>query len=262
MPINRQAPCPSREKKVSGTFIDSIPSCLLGIKSMRGLITLLLVVSTSSAGATSFDCSKAKNFAEHSVCVDGDLSRLDDALSRIYRIALERVTDKEELKAEQRKWLGKRDACGYSKASNSYERKIKQKSCLQHAYHTRLRELNTIVFSQSGMGSYRCSSPTKKNGTFVIANGIITEFNAATAISGPEFARGYTLTCVHHIDKFYQITGGKEYVLQFYPDKDQYDESPECEVHIEDRGSTFRVRTSKCRNFDYEVKKSDCYHTP
>lgn len=235
-------------------------------KSMRGLITILLFVSASYASAASFDCSKVKNFAEESVCSDSDLSRLDDALSHIYRIALERVTNKEQLKAEQRQWLGKRDACNYSKISDNYERNSKQKYCLQYLYNARVKELNTAVYSQKGMGLYRCGPRASKGGSFVITNGIITEFNATTSVSGSEFARGYTLTCVQHIDNFYQTSSGKEYVLQFFPTNDQYGESADCQVHIEDLSSKFRVRTENCRSecmvFDYEVKKSECYHTP
>ena len=234
-------------------------------KSMRGLVMILLVFSASYAIAASFDCSKAKNFAEKSVCADSDLSRLDDALSRIYRIALERVKDKEQLRAEQRQWLAKRDACDYSNVSDNYERNSKQKYCVQYLYIARLKEINTVVYSQKGMGLYRCSPRASKGGNFVITNGIITEFNATTSVSGTEFARGYTLTCVQHIDNFYQTSSGKEYVLQFFPTNDQYGESADCQVHIEDLSSKFRVRTSKCQSecmvFDYEVKKSECYHT-
>jgi len=223
-----------------------------------------MVLSASYVSAASFDCSKASNFAEESVCSNTDLSRLDEALSRVYRIALERTTDKEKLRAEQQKWLEKRDACNYEKVTDNYERTRKQKDCLQHLYNSRVKELNAVLYARVGTGRYRCTPGRGVN--FVIADGIITDFNAVTSVSGSEFAVGYTLTCVQHIANFYQTAGGKKYVLQFYPSQDQYGESSDCQVHIEDLDTRFRVRTSNCRSecmrFDLEIKKNACYQGP
>ena len=191
-------------------------------------------------------------------------SRPHDGLGYGIRKTGARSTGKEKLRAEQRKWLERRNACNYEKVTDNRERTRRQKDCLQHLYSSRLKELNALLYVKVGAGRYRCTPGQGVD--FVIADGIITDFNAVTAVSGSDFARGYTLTCVQHIAKFYQIAGGKKYVLQFYPSEDQYGESGNCQVHIEDLDTRFRVRTSNCRSecmgFDLKIEKSACYQGP
>jgi len=55
--------------------------------------------------AAGFDCSRAASTIEKTSVSDGELSDLDGRLTQTYRHALERTTDPERLKSEQRSWL-------------------------------------------------------------------------------------------------------------------------------------------------------------
>lgn len=82
------------------------------------------------AACVSFDCSKAKTFAEKEICTSKELSSLDDRLEASYRKALLNAPDPNSLKNSQRSWMrGTRDAC-------------KTVNCLRSAYEERLREMS------------------------------------------------------------------------------------------------------------------------
>lgn len=127
----------------------------------------------------------------------------------------------------------------------------------------RLKELTSFAFRTPGTGLYRCRGGGVD---FELTNGVVTDFNAQTAASSPDLARGYTLTCVKHIDEFYQIEGKGKYILQFFPSEDQYGESVSCQARIIDLGSRFRVESlgcqSECMRFNFVVSKSgkECWH--
>jgi hypothetical protein len=109
--------------------------------------------------------------------------------------------------------------------------------------------------------SIRCSRPGVN---FKIKEQRVTSFNAQSAVSSPDLANGYTLTCVQHIDKFSQSKTNNEYVLSFNEANDQYGESENCKVHIEDKGSEIHLYTtacvSECLKFNYQIEKvgNDC----
>lgn len=63
------------------------------------------------AVAASFDCAKASNFTEHSICDNGELSALDNELARLYKETVQNTTDASVLKQEQRDWLTTRNRC-------------------------------------------------------------------------------------------------------------------------------------------------------
>lgn len=80
----------------------------------------------------SFDCIKAGSAPEKAICSDVALARLDRRLSDSYAQALSFASDdaaKNAIRAEQRTWIGERNACGADVA------------CLASAYEARLAAL-------------------------------------------------------------------------------------------------------------------------
>jgi uncharacterized protein YecT (DUF1311 family) len=77
----------------------------------------------------SFDCKKAASRIERQICDDSLLGKLDSALAGNYAsmLASDFGGSKASLKAEQRAWVAKRDAC-------------KDRSCLIEAYRVRIDE--------------------------------------------------------------------------------------------------------------------------
>lgn len=94
------------------------------------LVLCILLFPSPCALCASFDCAKAKTFAEKEICSSKELSSLDDRLEASYRKALLNAPDPNSLKSSQRSWMrGTRDAC-------------KTKDCLRSAYEERLREMS------------------------------------------------------------------------------------------------------------------------
>ena len=80
----------------------------------------------------SFDCRRAGTPTEKAICSDVALARFDRALDYSYTQALSWASDdaeKAKIRDAQRKWIGKRDACGGDVA------------CLSAAYDARLKAL-------------------------------------------------------------------------------------------------------------------------
>ncbi len=96
------------------------------IKLLPPFVLLIFSTSLTAAG---FDCKKASNFIEHTICNDKQLSDLDSQLTIIYRNAI-RPENKSRLLLEQRTWLKtKRNLCQDS-------------TCLKEAYTLRIDELS------------------------------------------------------------------------------------------------------------------------
>lgn len=57
------------------------------MKSVKFLILFFLSLSSGGLFAASFDCGKAKSFAEKTICSDAKLSSDDEALSKVYSVA-------------------------------------------------------------------------------------------------------------------------------------------------------------------------------
>lgn len=66
----------------------------------------------ASAVAPSFDCAAASKASEHTICSNDNLARVDAYTGGMYRCLLDAATDAKDLRATQRAWLSKRDACG------------------------------------------------------------------------------------------------------------------------------------------------------
>lgn len=71
-------------------------------------------MQTVEVSATpSFDCSRASSKTEREICSNTTLARVDVYTASMYRCLLEHSpTEREKLKADQREWLPKRNACG------------------------------------------------------------------------------------------------------------------------------------------------------
>ncbi|HCE5821763.1 TPA: DUF1311 domain-containing protein [Pseudomonas aeruginosa] len=86
---------------------------------MRSILKSIVLYATltaaglGSAQATSFDCAKAKTFAEATICSSEPLQRLDEDLNSEYVKTLGRVTEmtKGQVRQAQREWLKRRDSC-------------------------------------------------------------------------------------------------------------------------------------------------------
>ncbi len=74
--------------------------------NLRVIILLpLLTFPSSVVSGVSFDCEKASNKIEKSVCENSELSRLDDELDHIYKKLCNTNVNKILLKKKQRLWL-------------------------------------------------------------------------------------------------------------------------------------------------------------
>lgn len=103
----------------------------------RLLLLLPLIVPPMGAEAASFACAKAATPTETAICADPALSALDERLAAAYREAVKAFDDTPSgnsksgaaVKADQRAWLGDRNACAADAA------------CLRAAYERRLAVL-------------------------------------------------------------------------------------------------------------------------
>ena len=97
-------------------------------KIIAGIIFSLLFLVTT-VQAASFDCSKAKTRVEKLICLDDELSKLDETLNEAYIQALNRADIKQQTIESQRQWLkNARNVC-------------QNAECIKNAYETRIKEL-------------------------------------------------------------------------------------------------------------------------
>ena len=92
------------------------------------IASIILPLASSLTFAASFDCTKASNFVEKSICNDQRLSKFDDALSQNYKaIFSSDIGDdaRKELKASQRTWISTRNRCTNNDClANIYQKRI------------------------------------------------------------------------------------------------------------------------------------------
>ncbi len=116
------------------------------------LLVLPLLAAPSLAQAASFSCAKASTPTEKAICVDQGLSKLDERVAAAYRDALallsgsspEEARAQIALKADQRGWLGERNACGADL------------SCLRAAHE---RRVAVLTFHPDPGGASNASRP-------------------------------------------------------------------------------------------------------
>jgi len=92
------------------------------------LTAIFLGLGASGATAQSFDCGKARMAAEFAICDSQRLSRLDEEMSALYFGLPYGV--REEIKGSQRRWLRRRNACGYDQI------------CIEEYYFRRIEVLS------------------------------------------------------------------------------------------------------------------------
>lgn len=103
------------------------------MKMTQGLLVVVALLLPLHGYAASFDCTKAKTWAEKTVCSTKQLSSLDELLAASFKKALASTDDKAALKTEQVAWLiAERDVCI-------------DVACLKAAYTSRLAALNEMI---------------------------------------------------------------------------------------------------------------------
>ncbi len=104
---------------------------------LKNLLTvkfvLLILTSMVFQGATiaaSFDCTKARSFAEKSICSNNKLGNLDVQMAELYKEGLGVIGP--SVRSEQREWLKTVRAC-------------KDELCLEKKYQVRIDELSEFI---------------------------------------------------------------------------------------------------------------------
>ncbi len=89
--------------------------------------------------AASFDCRKASSRVEQRICLNRELSELDEQLSSEYKGALKATANPSELRESQREWLERRNRCSdYARAPAEID------YCLKPKYQDRVTELRAL----------------------------------------------------------------------------------------------------------------------
>lgn len=94
-------------------------------------VPLSILAVPSAAEAQSFNCRYARAADEIAICDDGQLSRLDERMSRIFFEVRDSLPGRERarLEIDQEGWLSTRRSCG------------RDAECIEDAYRDRIREL-------------------------------------------------------------------------------------------------------------------------
>ena len=98
---------------------------------MKKYLALILLTSFSLFAA-SFDCTKAATKVEKMICQDTELSQLDEKLSEVYG-SFYLIT--KEIKTDQRTWMKKRNTC-------------QDTNCIKEAYTKRVEALTASLANQ------------------------------------------------------------------------------------------------------------------
>ncbi|MBP2315768.1 lysozyme inhibitor LprI family protein [Azospirillum soli] len=98
------------------------------------VLAVMMLACPSLSWAASFSCAKASTPTEKAICADAGLSKLDERLSAAYRDGIKLLSGaspeeneaRSAVKADQRAWLGERNACGADTAClrTAYERRV------------------------------------------------------------------------------------------------------------------------------------------
>ena len=91
-----------------------------------------------NANAASFNCAKAGRSVEKAICSDEKLSKLDERLSEVYKLALKEYPVKNYLKFRQRDWNKNHDCDREEKVEKKYI------ECLVERYETRISQLTNL----------------------------------------------------------------------------------------------------------------------
>jgi uncharacterized protein len=115
---------------------------------LKNTLAIIVLTTFNFTYAASFDCNKAKSPVEKSICADSELSKLDEELSQIYKVAVIKYPVANYLKIRQREWIKGNSYCDINKFT----------SCLKEKYIERIKKLSDIdkiqVYSNTNMFSY------------------------------------------------------------------------------------------------------------
>lgn len=111
-------------------------------RNLAALIILaaaIIVISAATAHAASFDCRKASNTIEWTICGDSRLNELDSHMGRLYRQALNApYLNRNSVRDDQRRWLRRRNRdCGAER--DPYY-------CLGYTMEERIRYLERLLY--------------------------------------------------------------------------------------------------------------------
>lgn len=103
----------------------------------------LLIASLAPANAASFDCAKARDALEKTICADQELSRLDERLAELFKAASTPLdpADRAALLADQRKWLRGRTVGGPEWEACEPDDAL----CLKRMYEERVEQMADIA---------------------------------------------------------------------------------------------------------------------
>ena len=87
----------------------------------------------------SFDCTKASTSVEKIICGDPQISHLDGQLANLYSAALRTGASPDAVRASQREWMKRRNACADS-------------SCVKGAYEERIIDPALVVMANDSTG--------------------------------------------------------------------------------------------------------------
>ncbi|MCB1491868.1 MAG: DUF1176 domain-containing protein [Rhodobiaceae bacterium] len=164
------------------------------------LIFALLVAGAASA-QPSFNCAKAGTVIEHAICDNADLAALDSDMAAAYgeaRKVAKAMDDHEpslnaqsNLKAAQRAWIGRRDACEGADAIEA---------CIAYEYGDRI-DLMKLVYQLTPPGAYpvekELEKPERAPDAVIAALGQTEDCDASVTGTG--------FTAVYDLDKGYQL---------------------------------------------------------
>jgi len=103
------------------------------MNNYRIIFAILLLFSF--AHSASFDCRKASNWIENTICSDTELSNLDSRLGYLHGKVKNSITSPyyaSQFKKESRRWLKKRNHCRNS-------------SCIRQQYYYRITQLQKMM---------------------------------------------------------------------------------------------------------------------
>lgn len=132
----------------------------------------LLPVCGLAAEGPAFDCSKAQGEVPKLICNTPELAVLDRKLDEVYRASLSKAKKaKDELRAEQRDWVKRRDDCSKDRAA--------METCVHQTYQERTGELQARYELVPAKGPY----------TFVCGGGPTDEVTVKYFHTEPPIAR-------------------------------------------------------------------------
>ena len=142
MPKNRSASKAFRPRALAFPPLapHGLPALILAAVGLTALVSAAaLAITAGSAQAASFDCNKAGNTIEWTICGDSRLSELDSEMGSLYRQALRApFLNSEAIRADQRRWLRQRNReCG---------RERDPYYCLGYQMEERVKHLQQLLY--------------------------------------------------------------------------------------------------------------------